>query len=187
MGWTDGNNVSTVMVYDAATGAPTGIGSGIGQSSAVQSLIYAWDGYGNLEQRQDANQNLTETFQYDGLNRLHQSTVTNPAADGPTLAFSYSPAGNILTKTLTTSAGATLDTYHYNDPNHPYAVDTVTNASGTTVYSASYDADGNMVTRNGSPITWTVDNLPASLGAAQGSSTFSYGPEHQRYYQSATF
>jgi len=54
------------------------------------------------------------------------------------------------------------------------------------VYSASYDADGNMVTRNGSPITWTVDNLPESIGAAQGSSTFSYGPDGQRYYQSAT-
>ncbi|MHB8406251.1 MAG: RHS repeat-associated core domain-containing protein, partial [Gammaproteobacteria bacterium] len=88
------------------------------------------------------------------------------------------PMGNITTNSM--------GTYTY-DPNHPYAVDTVTNSSGTTVYSASYDADGNMVTRNGSPITWTVDNLPASLGAAQGSSTFSYGPEHQRYYQSATF
>ena len=57
-------------------------------------------------------------------------------------------AGNILSKS---NAG----TYTY-DPNHPYAVDTVTNTSGT-VYSASYDADGNMLTRNGSPITWTVD------------------------------
>ncbi|HVA55140.1 MAG TPA: hypothetical protein VNI53_04980 [Gammaproteobacteria bacterium] len=79
---------------------------------------------------------------------------------------------------------------------------TVTNASGT-VYSASYDTNGNMLTRNGSPITWTVDdvqgctsaagggkpgaaNLPASLGASQGSSTISYGPDHDRYYQAAT-
>ena len=28
LGWTDGNNVSTVMGYDAATGAPVGISSG---------------------------------------------------------------------------------------------------------------------------------------------------------------
>ena len=75
---------------------------------------------------------------------------------------------------------------HY-DPNHPYAVDSIQNSSGTTVYSASYDADGNMLTRNGSPLTWTADNLPASLASAQGGSTFSYDPEHQRYYQAATF
>ena len=60
------------------------------------------------------------------------------------------------------------------------------NSSGT-IYSASYDADGDMTSRNGSPITWTVDNLPASLGAADGSSTFSYDPDGNRYYQAARF
>ncbi|MHB8405745.1 MAG: PKD domain-containing protein, partial [Gammaproteobacteria bacterium] len=94
LAYTDGNDVSTVMAYDQATGAPVGISSGIGQSSAVQSLIYAWDGYGNLEERQDANQTLSETFQYDDLNRLHQSTVTNPANNGPTLTWNYDPMGN---------------------------------------------------------------------------------------------
>ena len=44
-----------------------------------------------------------------------------------------------------------------------------------------------MTTRNGSPLTWTVDNLPASLGASQGSSTFSYGPDRARYQQTATY
>ncbi len=97
LGWTDGNNVSTVMGYDAATGAPVGISSGILQSSSVQQLIYTWDGYGNLEQRQDANQTLSETLQYDDLNRLTQSAVTNPAANGPVVNYSYDAAGDILT------------------------------------------------------------------------------------------
>lgn len=89
-------------------------------------------------------------------------------------------------RTIRTKAfSGVTSTYTY-DPNHPYAVDTVTNVNGGT-YSASYDADGNMTSRNGYPITWTVDNLPASIASAQGSSTFSYGPDHQRYYQSATF
>ena len=44
-----------------------------------------------------------------------------------------------------------------------------------------------MLTRNGSPLTWTVDNLPASLGSSQGSSTFSYGPDRARYQQTATY
>ncbi len=95
LAWTDGNNVSTVMGYDAATGAPVGISSGIGQSSAVQSLIYTWDGYGNLTERQDINQNLSETFQYDDLNRLHQSAVTNPTDNGPTLTLSVRPRSDL--------------------------------------------------------------------------------------------
>ena len=75
--------MSTVIAYDQATGAPVGISTGIGQSSAVQSLAYTWDGYGNLVKRQDANQsNLYETFTYDDLNRLTESQVTNSANNG---------------------------------------------------------------------------------------------------------
>ncbi|MGH8292699.1 MAG: hypothetical protein ACRESA_04425 [Gammaproteobacteria bacterium] len=62
----------------------------------------------------------------------------------------------------------------------------MTNSSGT-VYSASYDADGNMTSRNGYATQWTVDNLPESIASATGSSTFSYGPDGNRYSQTATF
>ena len=181
LGWTDGNNVSTIMTYDAATGVPLHIQSGPNGSSAVQHLAYTWDGYGNLEERQDSNQNLTETLQYDDLNRLHQSTVTNSANNGPTSAYNYDAVGNLTTRTI----AGTSETYNY-DPNHPYAVDTVT-SGGSTLYSAGYDADGNMTSRNGYPITWTPANLPASIASSSGSSTFSYDPDHQRYYQAATF
>ncbi|MGB9428687.1 MAG: hypothetical protein WCC11_02235 [Gammaproteobacteria bacterium] len=169
---------------------PTGISTGIGQSSAVQSLIYTWDGYGNLEQRCDANRGLDENVTDDDLNRLTGTTVhTGVSVSGSTcaggttantLSLGYDAMGNIQSKSDVGS------TYKY-DPNHPYAVDSVTNSSGITVYSASYDADGNMITRNGSPLTWTVDNLPDSLAAATGSSTFSYGPEQARYQQNETY
>ncbi len=71
----------------------------------------------------------------------------------------------------------------------------MTDSAGSVVYSASYDADdpwksqtwdGDMTTRNGFPLTWTVDNLPASLASATGSSTFRYGPGGNRYQQVAT-
>ena len=62
----------------------------------------------------------------------------------------------------------------------------MTDSAGSVVYSASYDADGDMTTRNGFPLTWTVDNLPASLASATGSSTFDYGPGGNRYQQVAT-
>ena len=180
--WTDGNNVSTVMDYDQATGVAVGISSGIGQSSSVQNLVYTWDGYGNLEERQDANQNLSESFQYDDLNRFGGSEVTNTAGTGPSVGQTYDAAGNILTKTL----GGVVSTYSY-DPNHPYAVNKITGTGGATTYSASYDSDGNMIYRNYYAVTWSVSNLPATIASAQGNSTFSYGPDHTRYKQSATY
>ena len=148
----------------------------------MQDLEYGWDGYGNLMKRTDFNRSLGETFQYDDLNRLKDSTVTNPANNGPTISnINYDSVGNIQNRTLS----GTVETYSY-DPNHPYAVNGVTDTSGT-IYSASYDADGDMTNRNGYQIQWTVDNLPESIASAQGTSTFSYDPEGNRYYQSATF
>jgi RHS repeat-associated protein len=147
----------------------------------MQDLEYWWDGYGNLMKRTDFNRSLGETFQYDDLNRLKDSTVTNPANNGPTISnINYDSVGDIQNRTLS----GTVETYSY-DPKHPYAVNGVTDSSGT-IYSASYDADGDMTSRNGYQIQWTVDNLPESIASAQGSSTFSYDPEGNRYYQSAT-
>lgn len=69
--------VKVQYVYDDATGAPTGISSGIGPAHDVQQLTYSWDGFGNLQQRCDTNQLLAENFNYDGLNRLLQSNVNS--------------------------------------------------------------------------------------------------------------
>jgi hypothetical protein len=182
LAYTAGNNVSTVLTFDQATGAPTGLSAGIGQSSAVQQLAYSWDGFGNLNQRYDANQNLTENLTYDDLNRLSTSTVTNSAATGPTLGFTYDAVGDILTKT---AAGAT-ETYNYGDPAHPYAVTSVTNGT-SSIYSASYDTNGDMAVRNGYNLSWTVDNLPNVIQSSNGTSGFSYGPEHERYLQTETY
>ena len=105
LAYTDGNNVSTVLVYDEATAATTGISTGIGQSTAVQSLVYVWDGFGNLTQRCDANRNMMEKFTYDSLNRLSTSAVrTGISSCGggtttTTIGVSYDAIGNIQTLT----------------------------------------------------------------------------------------
>lgn len=155
-------------------------------------------GHGNLNQRCDANRDLAENFGYDDLNRLTRSTVYsdvtvsdtgNPPCTGgsatssPALAFTYDSVGNIQQKIVN---GVTSQYSYADTTTHPYAVTWVTNVNGGT-YSASYDADGNMTTRNGYAITWTVDNLPSNISSAEGGSTFSYGPDGNRYAQSATF
>ena len=144
----------------------------------------------NSRVAQDANQVLFETFQYDDLNRLTGTAVYtgasvsgNSCAGGSTintLGLGYDAMGNIQNRTV----NDTVETYTP-DPNHPYAVGLVTNM-GDGTYTASYDADGNMTSRNGYQIQWTPSNLPSSMGSALGSSTFSYDPDHARYYQVAT-
>lgn len=191
LAYTDGNNVSTINTYDGATGVITGISTGVGPSSSVQQLIYSWGAFGNLQQRCDANRGLVEQFTYDNLNRLRTSNVNTGAAvgncttpgpnAGPALSVTYDNVGNIQTLNNSGNTGVG-GTYSY-DPNHPHAVSTVSNVAGTY----TYDADGNMVSGpNGRSATWNDDNLPTQINGANGSSTFSYGPDLQRYQQVTT-
>jgi RHS repeat-associated protein len=198
LAFTDGNGVSTVSTYDAATGAATGIGTGNdqdpGNSFNVQQLTYSWDGYGNLLDRIDHNQNLTETLQYDALNRLTDSAVTNPAGTNPNLSLSYDALGNITCKSDVVGhacAPGSTD-YTYGGTAGPHAVTSITGSVNGTPFTHSYgyNPNGDMNDSNGTNIQWNIDNLPVCIDPSGGNcsggsdySTFSYGPDHQRYQQ----
>lgn len=62
-----GNGVQSVRGYDLVTGRIDFIQSGA--SGSIQNLNYTWDAVGNLTQRQDVRQSLTENFSYDNLHR----------------------------------------------------------------------------------------------------------------------
>jgi RHS repeat-associated protein len=53
--------------------------------------------------------------------------------------------------------------------------------------SYTYDANGNMATRNGATLTWTSDNLPASLSASGYTASFNYAPDRSRWRQVSTY
>lgn len=161
--------------FDAVTGwvssrlTDSGTGSGnIGNST------YSWDLNGNLSQRQDLLQSLTEVFNYDNLNRVQTSTLNGTQ----NLAVSIDNTGNITSRT----EGGVSYTYTY-DTTHKHAVATV-----GSVGTYTYDANGNMATRNGSSLTWASYNLPLSINGAGGvSSVFVYGPDRQRKQQTASY
>ena len=168
-----GNNVVTARVYDAATGSLLGISSGLGSSPSVQNEQYQWDGLGNLAQRQDVNAGLTESFQYDDLNRLSNAAVSGSSVIVPSLSMSYDAFGNILTKSDT-------GTYAY-DPAHAHRLQSVTPAVAAAV-SYQFDSNGNLQSSSdGRSVTWTVDNKPSSITSNSNTSTFAYDPENQRY------
>ncbi len=109
-----------------------------GANNALQNHSYTYDGLGNLKTRSDTLRNLGETFTYDTLNRLTNSSITG--------AISYADNGNITGKT--SIEGTPSGTYAYS-ASKPHAV---TSAFG---YTMSYDANGNMVTRTNANGTQT--------------------------------
>jgi RHS repeat-associated protein len=154
------------------TSYQAGVGSGV--QTNRQNLAYQWDTVGNLTQRQDLGQGLTEIFSHDGLNRLTSSTLNG------SLNFSatYDAAGNLRSK-------LGVGSYSYYDSARPNRL----SLAGTIGFS--HDANGNVITRGGLTQTWASFNLPTSLQATVNGSTLQsqlwYGPDFQRWKQVASY
>ncbi len=169
-----GNLLKTFSKYDHIAGWLDYRQSAPGGGSSTQNLNYDWDKVGNLTQRKDDNQLLTENFSYDSLNRLYQTSGVS------SLTVGYDAIGNITSKTGVGSysyTGAQTGCSYYTHT-QPHAV---RNAGGT-IYC--YDANGNMTKRAGATITWKSYDLPSLINQTGGnSSQFFYGPDRQRYKQ----
>jgi RHS repeat-associated protein len=169
------NLLSVASGYKAWTNELTSRQSGLlPATSNRQNLAYQWDAAGNLTQRQDLNQSLTESFTVDALDRV-QSSALNGVGN---LAVAYDASGNITGR-------SDVGSYAYGDAAHPHAV----TAAGSHAYT--YDANGNQITRDGASQAWASFNLPVLIAQPIGGTTyqsqFSYGPDHQRWRQIASY
>jgi RHS repeat-associated protein len=117
---------------------------------------------------------MREDFTPDALNRLSVSKLNSVQ----NLALTYDASGNIVTR-------SDVGTFTY-DPVRKHLLKTAGSA-----FSASYDANGNVTTLNTLSQTWASFNLPINLQVKTGStifgSSFTYGPEHERYKQLANY
>jgi len=168
-----GNGITTIRGVEPRTGFLNAIMSGpAADPSGLQDLEYFWDLSGNLTTRQDLNQSINETFEYDDLSRLTRVTRNGV----PTVALTYALNGNVLSK-------SDVGNYSYD----PVRFNAVTAISGSPGRIYRYDANGNMTDRNGAELLWFVDNrlkrIRKSPGSAVNSSEFQYGPDGQRWYQ----
>ena len=159
--------------YDRASTRIKSIRTGPNLGARQQNYNYLWDKVGNLRQRQDVGQGLSEEFSYDEQNRL-VSTRRNGTL---TLALSYDAGGRIQSK-------SDVGTYAY-DSAHPGAVSAVSGGpAGRRSYS--YNANGNMAARDGKTITWHPFQLPKRIDySASDFAEFAYGPDRQRIRQIA--
>lgn len=140
---------------------------------------YTYDTLGNVAQRTQywADTGFIENFTYDDLNRLKSGTVTGYATQN----FNYDAIGNILNKT-----GTGTGDYVYLPSGaasiRPHAVDTIPG-----IGKFNYDANGNLLNGAGRTLSWTSFDMPAMItktsGSGTESSSFVYGPDHQRIKQ----
>jgi RHS repeat-associated protein len=164
-----GNGLITNQQFNPQTGLLNAIQTGPASSVAqTQNLAYVFDAIGNLSSRADKNQNLTEAFAYDALNRLTSAQVTGLAAQ----TMQYNALGNITFKSDVGSY-----TYGQNGAG-PHAVTAI---SGGISANFTYDANGNRISSNGGTISYTSFNLPTTLRQGNNQVSYVYGPDHDRY------
>ena len=147
-----------------------------GDGASIQDEEYAWDTLGNLSWRKDHNQNLTEDFVYDDLNRLTDATVNSLA----TQSVEYADNGNI---TFKTGVG-----YYCYDAGLPHAVSGLTSTKGAACADTwEYDGNGNLTsgkTTDGLTRTLSYNNAdkPVTIKVADTyTASFSYGIGDARY------
>jgi RHS repeat-associated protein len=174
-----GNAVSVATGYTPWTNEMISRTEGSGGSTTnLQNLSYSWDLNGNLLQRVDNRQSLTEKFTLDALNRLSTVTLITPSIPNgtQTLSVQYDQAGDIINKSDVSSTN-----FQYGNAAHPHAV---TQAGSWTI---GYDANGNMNSRAGGAITSYSYNLPNQINYNGSSSLFNYDSSHQRWKQVANY
>ncbi|MDX6237525.1 MAG: hypothetical protein QOG10_2340, partial [Kribbellaceae bacterium] len=160
---------------------------------AEQDDTYAWDPAGNIQQITDVTGSdpIATCFDYDALNRLTHGWTTSRTDcsdgadklihDGPAgfnQSWTYSADGNI---TSVRSLGH-VETYRYDDPNHPHAV----TKSGAE--SFKYDANGAMIERPGllgglvpTRLAWNAQQqLESETSTLVSRTEFVYAPDGSR-------
>jgi len=177
-GYNYGNGSTTVNLYDDATGRLESISTSAGTTN-LQYLNYQYDRLGNLESRRDDIQNLAETFEYDGLNRLSKATVT-VAGGSVDKTYGYDSLGNFLSK----SDFAAEYLYGENGAG-PHAVTRVNQNAGdvTPKASYSYDANGAMTSGDGRDLLYKSFGKVYAIEKGGNTSTFAYNADQMRIVQ----
>jgi len=172
--------------YLPDTGRVGSIKAGVGTATNVLSHQYDWDGVGNLSTRIDNNGDaiagaVSESFSYDGLNRLKQYTVTAPGipAFERTVDLQFNALGMLLYKT-------DVGNYAYGASGssaiQPHAIRSL---SGNALTSYTADLNGNIGTADAGKyrkLTYSsFDNVVTAANASGATSyTWKYDENHAR-------
>jgi RHS repeat-associated protein len=172
------NNGGIVVnrAFDAVTHWLASVQAGVGGGTGLLNQSFLYDQMGNVTERQDnSSLALTEDAYYDNDYRL----LTTKLNGTQNLSITYdNTMGNIVSRSDV--AGGATWTY---SPTQKHAV----TQAGSSSFVYTYDANGNMSSRQGQTIQWSSYNYPIAISAGSGSTTesisFSYGPDRNRWQQ----
>jgi len=185
-----GNGLVRRKTYNGYTGHLTGIATGANASNASQQDDgYGYDSLGNLTSRTQlistAGAPVSETFSYDGLNRMTSSQVNGQGIK----RHAYDSIGNLVSK----DDAAVVYTYPASGvgsvgPHALASIDSPELVAGQSNPEFGYDANGNLVDGLGRHYGWTSFDQPATIDKLSGGSAiqrtaFFFNPEQQRIRQ----
>lgn len=177
--FTLGNGVVTNQTFDQDTGLIHSVNASKG-SLVIQNQIYNFDSLGNLKTREDAKRGVTQSFCYDGLNRLKAARFDGCSAASND--YTYDNLGNLTHKADAGGSSFNLDYTGQGQTVNNAGPHAVTAANG---WSYTYDASGNLTqaTKAGeSPknVVYSAFNTPTSITQGSKFSTLVYGPNQDR-------
>ena len=164
-----GNGVMTKYLHSVTTGLPSRITSHRPAQPAFQDLAYGWDNNRNLSQQTDWRQGITESFQYDALDRL-----IGWSSEYLTKSYTYAPNGNLQSK-------PGLPTLNYDAHHQPHAV------RETPDFTYEYDGVGNQTLRpepgsdGPAAVTYNAFNKPKTIELQDGQHRFDYDSDRLRF------
>lgn len=164
-----GNGLTTTRTYTASTGRVQAINTnGV---AVVQNQSFTFDALGNLTARFDSVAGFTETFSYDGLNRL-----TTATQGGVTTTVAYDSIGNITNKS---------DVGNYTYGAKPHAVTQVTSSLITETIWVDDALPAGAAPTGDESWTW-VTGSPAPFAGAKAHQSAIKAGTHQHYFTGAT-
>ena len=179
-----GNGLVGTRAFNVENGRPVEFRVVGPKQTETMHLTLAYDLVGNLTQRQESSARISETFEYDALDRLTGRTSRGGSRD----QYAFDAAGR-----MTFRSGVGDYTYGPGDPAASSPSDAAVpfhavlrTQNGNSRADYSYDRNGNMVSAPGFHYEYTSDNRLSLLFANQSRWTrFEYAPGGQRYRQFA--
>ncbi|WP_170300498.1 RHS repeat-associated core domain-containing protein [Myxococcus fulvus] len=157
--------------------------------SPLQSLSYGYNTNNSLRSRHDTLKQVSESFQYDGLDRLKRWTV-QARCDNTVTDYDYDLLGNLTSRKVVRNGTQTERLYFQygalTAPRHALTGVSTTANFSTLSESFTYDAAGNQTnaaeagTGRFRNISYTSFNLPATLQTQQGTLSFTYDAFQRR-------
>jgi RHS repeat-associated protein len=137
---------TTGYTYDTAGRLST-----LSDPATGTTLTYGYNSLDQVSQVSYGAGGNTRSFGYDSLHELTSDTLaTNAGTTVASISYGYDPNGNLTSKTTTGFAGASANTYAYDEANRLTSWN-----NGTTTTGYSYDGDGNRI--QAGSVSYTYD------------------------------